>query len=187
MSQDPQYQLQDSNGNKLGAVYIDADGNLALESANGDAKADGVMRKSGHLSGYLSTTQNTVETGKYANVFENLEVNDGPYTKNTASEVQVNKAGTYKLTWQTNFKQVGGSMRATMQSHPAVNGIGRQEFRAYVYIRLANGDGDSSGCGNTAVFDLAAGDTLGVFCTEHTATGYDHDLRYASATIEYLG
>lgn len=145
-----------------------------------------VDNRTGFLSGYLSTTQSNVEDGAHINVFENLEVSDGPYTKDSATQVTVDRDGRYRITWTVCYNQVGGSDRSCLESFPVVSGTNRTEFKSTCYIRHDT-DGSESSTGGEAVFSLTAGDTLRVYTQLTSGINNAHDAYTASATIEYLG
>jgi hypothetical protein len=175
-------------GNGSGVVQVVLDNASTLRLREGDLDVDGnyIDNRSGFLTGYLTTTQSNVDGGAYSNCFENLEVNDGPYTKDSASQITVNRSGKYRVEWHCTFRQDGGGSRTIMQAYPEFNGNGRGEFRGSCYIRNTS-SGDANTADNSVVVNLTSGDTVRIWSARWRGDSNSHELENATCTIEYLG
>lgn len=167
------------------ANTLNANGGISAGSAV-DMSGNYLDNKSGHLSGYLSTSQSNVEDGKYINVFENIEVNDGPYTKDSASQITVNRDGVYKFSWSVGYNQDSGGSRSCLESYPEVSGTARPEYRGICYIRHAN-TGRRSSADGECTLSLTSGDALRVYTRLSVGNNNAHSAIVAHANVEYLG
>lgn len=131
----------------------------------------------------LNNQQGGAENGVAVNIFKNVEQNDSPFTKNSDSKITVNEAGRYRISYTTNFKQIGGGGRQIMKSFVRVNSNNlTPETECRCYIRNDR-TGDQNGVGNTHILDLSKNDSLEVFSNEEKG-GRETDVLNANVTIE---
>lgn len=189
MSSEPRFQLIDG-GSAVGEWYQDANNDIILVDHNNTSEVAikdiaTTSAGSGVLFGYLSTTQNGIDGGVYANVFETTPVHDtNIYTVDSSSQITIDVDGLYKIDWQANFHQTSGDARAIVAGEVAINGTNQtDQSLSRCYIRLSSGNGDMNHVDAESYFNLVAGDTIQVYVyQDHGATG--HDLTHARAGIE---
>lgn len=164
-------------------------GESVLKYKDGSGSIAAVLRddSSGYLDSHLDTTQGSVHGGAYADFAAVLNVDDGPFTKDSASEVTVDESACYRLDYSCSFEENGGDSRSTVSSWVEINGTEEKErTESDCYIRQNGNDGDRGSTSNSAILDLSDGDSIRLRVQEN-AGGNTIDLRRASATLELLG
>lgn len=161
-------------GTKNGAITVTKEGRVeSTDTAAFDA--------------HLSTTQPDAQAGLYANVIENVNVNDS-FTKVDDSTVEIQKDGRYRVEYTLGFNRNGSQERNIMFGEVEINGV-RETLRTRGVCYLRNSySGDAGNAQNSAIFELNAGDEIRVYAGEENNSGSPEegsDLVRGSINIEY--
>lgn len=168
-------------------IYNDTTNTRMLEVRKSGVEVSGPLGRDGCLSGHLSTTQTGAEAGVTVNTFQNISINDGPYTKDNSSQVTINKAGKYRISYTCQFHRTGSGARNVMANEIQVNGAGQTD-KTYssCYIRT-DGNGDENSNSASPILSLASGDSLTLRAWEVRGGETGNDIEHAHIDIEYLG
>lgn len=169
--------------NQAGALPDDGSGAM---SGDLDVGGNYVDNRSGHFSGYLSTAMSDVTGGVLANFAENTPLNDAPITVDSSSQITINRAGKYRISYSCTFNQTSGGSRQVMAATVQRNGVdlkGRTESSCYI---RNDTNGDENSVSGDPILDLSSGDTLGLRVWEKQG-GQTTDLLRCHVHIEYLG
>lgn len=163
---------------------------VVIPNGNLSVKSPGyIENQQGFWSSRLNTSQGNAEDGIYVNIFETVFKNSG-FTKVSASEIEIDKTGTYRISFKVNFHRTGSdstSGRNIMFAELEHNGTRlTPHTRGVCYIRT-DAMGDEGDATTDIIKDLTAGDRIRIFAGEERGGETGNNIERATINLEYLG